>query len=88
MAKWKKVTLSKCPLKPSCYFRFLDDIFIIWENSEDEFWHFFDILGLTFILLTIVQSVTLCEGLLLFVFWGLCVGAGVLGDEEHPRQIS
>ena len=45
MAKWEKEALSKCPVKPSCYLRFLDDIFIIWENSEEEFWQFFNILN-------------------------------------------
>jgi len=45
LAKWEKEALQKCPKKPSCYFRFLDDIFIIWPHSRTEFEQFFEILN-------------------------------------------
>ena len=45
LAKWEQEALDKCPLKPSCYFRFLDDIFIIWPYSKEEFDNFFSILN-------------------------------------------
>lgn len=45
MAQWEKEALSKCPLQPDCYLRFLDDIFIIWPHSEPDFWTFFNILN-------------------------------------------
>ena len=37
--------LEKCVLKPSVYWRFLDDIFIIWEHSKEEFYIFMEILS-------------------------------------------
>ena len=40
MAQWEKETLAKCSLQPDCYLRFLDDIFIVWPHSEQEFWTF------------------------------------------------
>ena len=45
LAKWEHEALAKCPKKPSCYFRFLDDIFIIWPHSKDDFNIFFQILN-------------------------------------------
>ena len=45
MANWEEGALSKCPLKPLSYLRFLDDIFIIWPHSEEDFQQFFDILN-------------------------------------------
>ena len=45
MAHWEEEALSKCKLKPLCYFRFLDDIFIIWTHTEKEFWDFFNTLN-------------------------------------------
>ena len=45
MANWEKGALSKCPLKPLIYLRFLDDIFIIWTHSRREFDTFFNILN-------------------------------------------
>jgi hypothetical protein len=45
MAKWEKDALAKCPKKPLVYFRFLDDIFIIWTHSRSDFDHFFKILN-------------------------------------------
>ncbi len=45
LAQWEKEALSKCTLLPDCYLRFLDDIFIIWPHSEQEFWTFFNTLN-------------------------------------------
>ena len=45
MAKWESGALEKCPKKPQCYFRFLDDIFIIWPHTREEFTEFFNILN-------------------------------------------
>ena len=45
LAKWEQEALEKCPKKPSCYLRFLDDIFIIWPHSKQEFNEFFQILN-------------------------------------------
>ena len=32
MVKWESQALDKCPKKPQCYFRYLDDIFLVWPN--------------------------------------------------------
>ena len=45
MAHWEKEALAKCPLQPDCYLRFLDDIFMVWPHSEQEFWTFFKTLN-------------------------------------------
>ena len=45
LAKWEQEALAKCPKKPSCFLRFLDDIFIIWPHSQNEFNEFFEILN-------------------------------------------
>ena len=45
MAQWEKEALDKCPLKPQCFYRYLDDIFIIWPHSLDDFGHFCQILN-------------------------------------------
>lgn len=45
MAKWEKEALDKCPKSPQCYFRYLDDIFIIWPHSKEDFVEFFNILN-------------------------------------------
>ena len=45
MAKWESEALGKCPKKPQCYFRYLDDIFIVWPHSREEFTEFFNILN-------------------------------------------
>lgn len=45
MAKWEKEALRKCPLEPLIYFRFLDDIIIVWTHGTQKFWEFFDILN-------------------------------------------
>ena len=44
MAQWEKEALAKCTKQPLCYFRFLDDIFIIWPHSKQDFEDFLNIL--------------------------------------------
>ena len=41
---WKG-SLLKCPLTPHTYYRYLDDICIIWPHSMDAFSEFLDILN-------------------------------------------
>ena len=45
LANWEKEALGKCPKSPECYFRYLDDIFMIWSHGEEEFKNFFNILN-------------------------------------------
>ena len=45
MAKWEKQALDKYHLQPLIYFRFLDDIFMVWTHSLREFHEFLDILN-------------------------------------------
>ena len=45
MAKWEEEALAKCTKQPLCYFRYLDDIFIIWPHSEADFAEFFNTLN-------------------------------------------
>lgn len=45
LADWEQEALKKCPKLPDCYFRYLDDIFIVWSHGTDEFKKFFDILN-------------------------------------------
>lgn len=45
MASWEKEALDKCSKQPLCYFRYLDDIFIIWQHSEADFNDFFNTLN-------------------------------------------
>ena len=44
LAEWEEKALEKYVLKPSVYWRFLDDIFMIWEHSKEEFYNFVKIL--------------------------------------------
>lgn len=37
MASWEEAALSRCTLKPLHYFRYLDDIWGIWNHSATEF---------------------------------------------------
>ena len=37
MAEFEKEALAKCELQPTCYYRYLDDIFIIWPHGLDAF---------------------------------------------------
>ena len=45
MAEWEKTALENCPLKPSSYFRYLDDIWGIWPYSKEQFEDFVRILN-------------------------------------------
>ena len=45
MAVWEETALEKCRLKPTHYFRFLDDIFGIWPHGEEYFGEFIDTLN-------------------------------------------
>ena len=45
MAKWEQEALDKCDKKPLLYLRYLDDIFIIWTHSEEDFKTFFKTLN-------------------------------------------
>ena len=45
LAEWEEEALEKCVLKPSVYWRFLDDIFMIWEHSKEDFYKFVKILN-------------------------------------------
>ena len=45
MAKWEKEAVKKARKQPLVYFRYLDDIFIIWTHSEKDFCEFFEILN-------------------------------------------
>lgn len=42
MARWEEGALSSWPIKPLHYFRFLDDIWGVWQDSEREFQEFID----------------------------------------------
>lgn len=42
---WEEQALSKCPIQPLLYKRFLDDIFIVWPHDMDSFKEFFNILN-------------------------------------------
>ena len=45
MAHWENAAPEKCYQKPTMYFRYLDDIWILWEHGETQFQTFFDILN-------------------------------------------
>ena len=45
MAKWESEALQKCQKHPQTYFRYLDDIFMVWPHSKEEFEQFFEILN-------------------------------------------
>ena len=45
MALWEETALAKCSHKPTHYFRFLDDIFGIWEHTIEQFEQFIQILN-------------------------------------------
>ena len=45
MAKFEREALDKCPYKPHTYFRFLDDVFIVWQHGHSRFKEFLDILN-------------------------------------------
>lgn len=45
MSEWEGEVLQKCPLKPTFYLRFLDDIIEAWPHGEETFQEFIDILN-------------------------------------------
>ena len=45
LAHWEQEALEKCEKMPSCYFRYLDDIFLVWPHSKSEFNDFFNTLN-------------------------------------------
>ena len=45
MAELEKAILEKCPLKPFIWWRYIDDIFLIWEHGEENLLKFVDILN-------------------------------------------
>lgn len=45
MAEWEETVFHKCPKRPMCYYRFLDDIWGVWTHSEGELQEFIDILN-------------------------------------------
>ncbi len=45
MAQWEGEVLNKTSKKPLSYTRFLDDIFLIWPYSEEEFKDFFELMN-------------------------------------------
>lgn len=45
MAHWEETVFPKCPLRPTQYLRYLDDIWGIWQHSQEEFGTFIDILN-------------------------------------------
>lgn len=45
MSEWEQEALARCPLKPSFYLRFLDDIIGAWPHGLDTFGEFVDILN-------------------------------------------
>lgn len=45
MANWEESVFAKCEHKPSHYFRYLDDIWGIWEGSKEQFQEFVDVLN-------------------------------------------
>lgn len=45
MANWEEEVFAKCTQKPTHYCRYLDDIWGVWEGSEQEFQEFLKILN-------------------------------------------
>lgn len=40
MSNWEETILPESPKKPTCFFRYLDDIWGIWQHSEEDFERF------------------------------------------------
>lgn len=40
MAEWETTVLNSCKIKPLHYFRYLDDIWGVWNHSEEDFMYF------------------------------------------------
>lgn len=45
MANWEREALPKCPKQPTCYLRYLDDVWGIWTGTEEEFADFVAVLN-------------------------------------------
>ena len=45
LADWEESAFLKCPSRPLLYYRYLDDIFGLWDKSETELNHFIHILN-------------------------------------------
>ena len=45
MAKFEKEALYKAALKPHTYYRYLDDVFIVWPHGQKAFYGFLDSLN-------------------------------------------
>lgn len=45
MAAWEETALSICPIQPVCYYRYLDDIWGVWNDTEENFRTFVKILN-------------------------------------------
>ena len=45
LADWEESAFLKCPLRPLVYYRYLDDIFGLWDKSEEDFQNFINILN-------------------------------------------
>ena len=45
MSQWEREALAKCPLQPTMYFRFLDDIIGLWPHTLQQFDTFIHILN-------------------------------------------
>lgn len=58
MADWELQGLQNCPKKPLTYLRYLDDIFIIWNHSESDFWDFFRILNSTSVNINLTANIS------------------------------
>jgi len=43
LAHFEKKALAKCPNLPQAYFRFLDDLFLLWPHSLEAFYQFLEI---------------------------------------------
>lgn len=45
MASWERTLFAKCHLTPFLYYRYLDDIFGIWQHGREEFEHFIEMVN-------------------------------------------
>ena len=45
VAEWEEAAISKSSKAPLLYLRYLNDIFVIWPHSKEEFWNLFEILN-------------------------------------------
>ena len=43
MAQFEQEALAKCTFRPDCYYRYLDDIFMVWSHGRDAFNEFLSI---------------------------------------------